>query len=69
MLFRSGKDGTRMTLTYDVERIRHGEIEDPLVQNDDLIVLNRSPVRVLLRDSVLRDALDAVNPLSPILPK
>ena len=69
MLFRAGKDGTRTTLTYDIERIRHGEIEDPLVQNDDLIVLNRSPMRVLLRDSVLRDALDAINPLSPVLPK
>lgn len=69
VLFRTDKDGTRTTLTYDVESIRHGEVPDPLVQNDDLIVLNRSPGRVLLRDSILRDALDAINPLSPVLPK
>ena len=69
VLFRTDADGKRTTLTYDVESIRHGEVPDPPVQNDDLIVLNRSPGRVLLRDSILRDALDAINPLSPVLPK
>lgn len=61
MLFRAGAEG-RETLTFDVDRIRAGELEDPAVANDDLIVVKRSRARTLLKDSVLRDVIDAVNP-------
>ena len=69
VLFRSNASGKREAQVYDVERIRRGEIDDPQVMNDDVIVVNRSNARVLLKDSLLRDALDAVNPFSPLMPK
>jgi polysaccharide export outer membrane protein len=62
MLFRPDAGGRNSTLTYDVERIRSGEMEDPVVLNDDLIVVKRSAARTFLKDSILRDVLDAVNP-------
>jgi polysaccharide export outer membrane protein len=69
MLFRADANGKRVAATYDVERIRRGELEDPPVMNDDLIVVNRSVARTILKDSVFRDALDAVNPFSPLMPR
>ena len=62
MLFRTDMQGHRETLTYDVERIRSGELDDPPVYNEDLIVVKRSKARIFLKDSVLRDLIDAVNP-------
>jgi polysaccharide export outer membrane protein len=62
MLFRPSPDGKRAALVYDVERIRAGELDDPTVMNEDLIVVKRSRTRILFKDSVLRDILDAVNP-------
>jgi polysaccharide export outer membrane protein len=64
MLFRADETGKNSTLVYDVERIRSGELEDPVIVNDDLIVVKRSPTRILLKDSVFRDVIDAVNPFS-----
>jgi polysaccharide export outer membrane protein len=66
MLFRVDAGGNRVAQRFDVERIRRGEIEDPAVVNDDVIVVNRSQVRTLLKDSVVRDVLDAINPFSPL---
>ena len=62
MLFRPDATGKRLAQTFDVEKIRHGEIEDPTIVNDDLIVVNRSPGRVFLRDSAFRDLVETVNP-------
>ena len=62
LLFRDDGRGKRETLVYDVERIRRGEQDDPVVVNDDLIVVNRSRTRTILKDSVLRDVIDTVNP-------
>jgi polysaccharide export outer membrane protein len=62
MLFRSDASGARQTLVYDVEKIRAGEIADPAVVNEDMIVVKRSPGRILFRDSILRDVVDLVNP-------
>ena len=62
MLFRADREGKRSTLVYDVDRIRAGELEDPAVINDDLIVVKRSKARTILKDSILRDIIDAVNP-------
>ncbi len=69
MLFRVDMDGKRVAQRFDVERIRRGEIEDPAVVNDDVIVVNRSQTRTLLKDSAFRDVLDAINPFSPLMPR
>lgn len=61
MVFRE-ISGKRETLTYDIEKIRRGEIEDPVVVNDDLIVVNRSKGRVVFRDSILSDVITTLNP-------
>jgi polysaccharide biosynthesis/export protein len=65
MLFRTDAGGKRTSMTYDIERIRRGEIEDPTVLNDDMIVVNRAPSRVVLKDSVWKDMIDFINPFSP----
>ena len=62
MLFRTDAGGTRQTMVYDVDKIRAGEVADPVVQNEDMIVVKRSPGRILFRDSILRDVVDLVNP-------
>jgi polysaccharide export outer membrane protein len=62
MLFRADTTGKRETLVYNVDRIRSGELQDPAVVNDDLIVVKRSQARVLFKDSILRDLVDTVNP-------
>lgn len=62
MLFRADATGKREALVYDVDRIRSGQLDDPPVVNDDLIVVKRSKARVLFKDSILRDMIDTVNP-------
>jgi polysaccharide export outer membrane protein len=62
MLFRADGSGKRVGTMYDVDRIRTGELPDPPVYNDDLIVVNRTPGRVFLRDSIFGDVLDVLNP-------
>ena len=63
MLFRAGPDGRRVATVHDVEKIRRGEVADPTVVNDDLIVVNRDKRRAALRDSLFSDIIDTVNPL------
>ncbi len=67
MLFRVKANGDRLTQTFDVEKIRSGEATDPLIHNDDLVVLKRSKARVALKDSLFRDVLDALNPIPFLL--
>ena len=62
MLFREDASGKREALVFDVDRIRRGELEDPVVVNDDLIVVNRSRTRTMLKDSILRDVIETINP-------
>ncbi|MBL0141406.1 MAG: polysaccharide biosynthesis/export family protein [Betaproteobacteria bacterium] len=62
MLFRDDGAGKRVPVMYNIDRIRSGEMEDPAVLNDDLIVVNRTASRVALRDSLLGDMIDVVNP-------
>ena len=64
MVFRMGANGVRESQVYDVEKIRRGEMEDPGIVNDDVIVVNRSGARTVLKDSIFRDVLDAINPFS-----
>jgi polysaccharide biosynthesis/export protein len=68
MLFRADAGGKRAAQTFDVDRIRRGEAEDPPVVNDDVIVVNRSRARTAMKDSLFRDVLDAINPFSPFVP-
>lgn len=65
MLFRT-ENGKRKSYQYDVLKIRSGEKEDPVLVNDDLIVINRSAARAALKDSLFRDILDTLNPFSYI---
>ena len=51
MVYRAGPDGKLGQQTYDLDLIRSGEIPDPVVLPEDVIVVQRKPVRVLLRDS------------------
>ena len=68
MLFRADASGKRDAQVFDVERIRRGEADDPPLVNDDLIVVNRSKARTILKDSIFRDVIDAINPFSPFVP-
>ncbi len=54
----------RQSLSFDLEKIRTGEAPDPVIQNDDLIVVNQSKVRTVLKDSVLSDVMGLFNPFS-----
>ena len=62
MLFRADNEGKRETLMYDVDRIRSGELEDPAVLNEDLIVVKRSKARTVLKDSIFGDIINTINP-------
>lgn len=66
VIYRADPAGLRAGTTYDIEKIRRGEQDDPTVLNDDVIVVNRSGARVVLKDSVFRDVLDAINPFGYI---
>jgi polysaccharide export outer membrane protein len=68
MLYRADSSGKRVGSSFDVERIRRGEIEDPAVVNDDLIVVNRSKARTAIRDSLLGDVINTVNPFRWTMP-
>lgn len=63
-VFRTEKSGASSTVNFDVEKIRAGAIPDPPVQPDDVIVVRRDKARVLIKDSILRDIVDTINPFS-----
>lgn len=64
MLFRATPDGQGTTEQYDVNKIRKGEAEDPHLQGDDVVVVNRNAARAALRDSLFSDILDTLNPFT-----
>jgi polysaccharide biosynthesis/export protein len=64
MLFRVTPEGQRLTETHDVMKIRTGEAPDPLLQSEDMVVVNRDSRRTALRDSLFRDIIDTINPFS-----
>lgn len=67
-LFRTKTDGGGETLTFDIEKIRTGELPDPIIMNDDLIVVSQSRVRAAIKDSVFGDILSIFNPFGFIRP-
>jgi polysaccharide biosynthesis/export protein len=65
LLFRSnGTANAQEVLKYDVKKIRNGEMQDPPLRGDDLIVVNRNGAREIMKDSIFRDVLDFLNPFS-----
>lgn len=69
MVYRKAPDGHMETLTYNMEKIRDGTEPDPIIYAEDVIVVKRDATRALLRDSLFRDAIDAINPFSALAPK
>ena len=69
MLYRVTDQKTRESFVFDVEKIRAGEAEDPVVKGDDLVVVQRDSTRAMLKDSLLRDVLDSINPFSALVPR
>lgn len=64
MLFRLTPEGQSLVEKHDVLKIRQGEAPDPMLQSDDVVVVNRNSQRAALRDSLFRDILDTLNPFS-----
>ncbi|NTV87478.1 MAG: polysaccharide export protein [Burkholderiaceae bacterium] len=64
MVYRTGSDGKLDSKTYDLDLVRSGEIPDPVVLPEDVIVVQRRPVRVLLRDSAVSDFINLLNPFN-----
>ncbi|HET6546403.1 MAG TPA: polysaccharide biosynthesis/export family protein [Rhodanobacteraceae bacterium] len=42
-------DGTKMAALFDIRRIRHGEMVDPQIYGDDMVVVDRSGGRSFLK--------------------
>ena len=64
MLFRLTPEGESVVEKYDVLKIRAGEASDPMLQSDDVVVVNRNSKRAVLRDSLFRDIIDTLNPFA-----
>lgn len=64
VLFRMTPEGKSEPQRYDVSKIRLGEAPDPLLQGDDIVVVNRNSARVGLRDSLFSDIVNTLNPFS-----
>lgn len=62
MLFRGGNTQAGSTQMFDLEKIRSGEVPDPMINSDDVIVVKRDPKRTALRDSLFGDMLSTLNP-------
>ncbi|GGE84121.1 polysaccharide biosynthesis/export family protein [Sphingomonas prati] len=50
-IFRTVK-GQRMAAVFDLEKIRQGELVDPTIYGNDIVVVERSRGKVILRDVV-----------------
>ena len=64
MIYRTGPDGKLTSSMYDLDLVGSGEIPDPVVLPEDVIVVQRKPVRVLLRDSAVSDFINLLNPFN-----
>lgn len=68
-VFRVGQNGAKESQTHNLDKIRTGELPDPLILADDVIVVKRNAIRAALRDSLFRDVIDSINPFSVLVPK
>jgi polysaccharide biosynthesis/export protein len=64
MIFRVNEQKVRQVAVFDIEKIRSGKGDDPVIRGDDLIVVQRDSARALFKDSIFRDIMDTVNPFS-----
>jgi polysaccharide export outer membrane protein len=69
MIYRVNDQRVRESFVYDVEKIRAGKADDPTIKGDDLIVVQRDSARAVLKDSLLRDVIDSINPFSALAPR
>jgi polysaccharide export outer membrane protein len=51
-LFRTGPDGTKKTLVFDLEQIRLGKAENPIIRNEDIIQVRESMGKSLAKDII-----------------
>ena len=65
-IFRQELDGEKIAQSFDLDKIRSGETEDPQVMANDVIVVQQSQSRVFLRDSLFRDVTDLLNPFKAL---
>lgn len=68
MVYRTEPDGKLSSAMYDMERIGSGEIPDPVILPEDVIVVQRKPARVFLRDSAVSDFIQLMNPFNYLKP-
>lgn len=66
VLYRTQADGARDKSVHNLDKIRSGEAPDVALLSEDIIVVPRSGVRTLLRDSLIRDIIDSINPFSSL---
>lgn len=66
LIFRNVPGGPPEATAYDVTAIQKGTATDPLLKADDVIVVKRSPGRVVIRDSIFSDIIGIINPFSYI---
>lgn len=64
MVFHNVPGTAPESKVYDLDKIRSGEVADPVVVPDDVIVVKRDGARTALRDSLFRDIIDSINPFS-----
>jgi len=63
-LFRTVNQQPQQKMTFDIDKIGSGEVADPEIVADDVIVVMRDPTRAFLRDSIFSDVVDTINPFS-----
>jgi hypothetical protein len=51
-LFRTEPDGTKRALVFDLEQIRLGQVENPIVKNEDIIQVRESKGKSLAKDII-----------------
>jgi polysaccharide export outer membrane protein len=62
VVYRNGAGGAREQFAYDLDKVRAGQVMDPDIRSDDVIVVQRNARRTALRDSLFSDILSTLNP-------
>lgn len=57
-------DGKKMAAVFDLDRIEHGKMEDPVIYGDDIVVVDRSGSRSFLKN--ITDTLRGFTYFQPI---
>jgi polysaccharide export outer membrane protein len=61
-IFRVMPNNHRVKMTYNLDEIQEGVVEDPEVQGGDYLIVGTSEARKFLTDSLFRDITDFFNP-------